>query len=81
MDIHAHGGEPETALAETRHWLTNVSRRQLLGEQDLLKRYRQFCADLPVIAAGLHLNPDKLTCADFEFILTGWLGSRPIQGA
>jgi hypothetical protein len=26
MDIHAHGGKPERALVETRHWLTNVSR-------------------------------------------------------
>jgi hypothetical protein len=33
MDIHAHGWKPERALVETRHWLTNVSRRQLLGER------------------------------------------------
>jgi hypothetical protein len=47
MDIHAHGGSDETALIETRHWLSNVSRRQLLGERDLLNRYAQFRKDLP----------------------------------
>lgn len=81
MDIHAHRGERETALTETRHWLTNVSRRQLLGEQDLLKRYRQFCADLPTLATDLDLDPAKITYVDFDLILTGWLESRPIQGA
>jgi hypothetical protein len=79
MDIHAHSGKPETALAETRRWLTNVSRRQLLGEQGLLKRYKQFLGDLPKLAVGLDLDPAHVTYADFEFILATWLESRPIR--
>jgi hypothetical protein len=58
MDIHAHGAEPETALIETRHWLTNVSRRQLLGEQDLLVSNRAFREELPTLAERLGLDPD-----------------------
>jgi hypothetical protein len=81
MDIHAHGGESETALVKTRHWLTNVSRRQLLGEQDLLTRYRAFRAELPGLAQNLDLDPAQLTYIDFEIILTGWLESRRIKGA
>lgn len=79
MDIHAHGAAPETALVETRHWLTNVSRRQLLGEQDLRTRYRAFRTELPDLASKLGLNPSQLTYMDFEIILTGWLESRSIK--
>ncbi|HUA26165.1 MAG TPA: hypothetical protein VMA54_18695 [Steroidobacteraceae bacterium] len=78
MDIHAHSGQPETALVETRHWLTNVSRRHLLGEQDLLARYRAFRSDLPALAVNLNLDPARITYADFDLILEGWLESRPI---
>jgi hypothetical protein len=59
MDIHAHSGQPETAMLETRHWLTNVSRRQRLGEQDLLTRYRAFPAELPSLAELLGLRFDQ----------------------
>jgi hypothetical protein len=81
MDIHAHGAEPETALIETRHWLTNVSRRQLLGEQDLLVSYRAFREELPTLAERLGLDPAGLTYADFDQILSGWLESRPVARA
>ena len=79
MDIHAHGGQAERALVETRHWLTNVSRRQLLGEQELLTRFRTFRAELPAMAAALNLDPLHITYVDFELILAGWLESRPVH--
>jgi hypothetical protein len=79
MDIHAHSAQPETALVKTRHWLTNVSRRQLLGEQELLTRYRAFRTELPGMAVKLDLDPDRLTYIDFEFILAGWLESRRVK--
>lgn len=79
MDIHAHGGQSERALVEARHWLTNVSRRQLLGERDLLARYRTFRAELPTMAAELDLDPLHIIYVDFELILTGWLESRPVR--
>ena len=81
MDIHAHGARPERALIETRHWLTNVSRRQLLGERELLTRFRAFRAELPAMAAELDLDPLHITYVDFEFILVGWLESRPVHNA
>jgi len=79
MDIHAHGGRPERTLIETRHWLTNVSRRQLLGERELLRRFRTFHAELPTMAAELDLDPLHITYVDFELILAGWLESRPVR--
>ena len=73
MDIHAHGGKPQTALVETRDWLTNVSRRQLLGGNGLLAHNREFRNKLPALAKKLALKPGAITCADFERIATGWL--------
>jgi hypothetical protein len=71
--------QPEHALVETRHWLTNVSRRQLLGEQELLTRYRTFHGELPSMAVDLDLDPLQITYVDFEFILAGWLQSRRVR--
>lgn len=79
MDIHAHHGVPERALVETRHWLRNVSKRQLIGEHDLVPRFRAFQRELPELATKLDLNPSDITYADFETILTGWLESRPVR--
>jgi hypothetical protein len=81
MDIHAHGGKSERALVETRHWLTNVSRRQLLGERELLTRFRAFRTELPTMATELDLDPLHITYVDFELILAGWLESRPVRKA
>lgn len=78
MDIHAHGGDPETALVITRNWLTNVSRRQLPGEKRLLSIFRQFRGDLPALAEKLDLDPAKISYADFERMVAGWLlNARP----
>jgi len=60
MDIHAHGAEPEAALIETCHWLTNVSRPQLLGERDLLAWYRAFREELSTLAERLGLDPASI---------------------
>jgi hypothetical protein len=63
----------ETALVITRNWLTNVSRRQLLGEKRLLNVFKQFRADLPTLVEKLDLDPVKISYADFERMVAGWL--------
>lgn len=73
MDIHAHGGKPNRALLETRDWLTNVSRRQLLGGNELVALHGKFCKELPALAKELALDPKAVSYADFEQIATGWL--------
>jgi hypothetical protein len=55
-----------------------VSRRQLLGEPDILVWYRAFRNELPTFAERLGLDPAGLTYADFDQILSGWLESRPV---
>jgi hypothetical protein len=64
MDIHAHDGKPECALVDTRHWLTNLSKRHLIGEQDLLTRYRAFHDELPALAVDLNLDPLNISYVD-----------------
>jgi hypothetical protein len=78
MDIHSHASRPERALVETRNWLT-VSRRRLLGERELLTRFRTFRVECPTPAEELDLDPLHITYVDFELILAGWLESRPVR--
>jgi hypothetical protein len=72
MDIHAHNGDPLRAISETRDWLANVSRRQLIGGGQVIAIYKRFCAQLPAMRqkAGL---PKKIPYAEFERLIVGWL--------
>jgi hypothetical protein len=73
IDIHAHGADPERAIAETRDWLANVSRRRLPGAKKLVELYRKFLAVLPALAEKLDLDAATMTYVDFEHLVVGWL--------
>lgn len=73
MDIHAHGGDPDRAIAELRDWLVNVSRRQLPSAAQLVRIHGQFIAALPGLSAELEFDPDNIPYADYERIVVGWL--------
>lgn len=73
MDIHAHAADPECTIAETRNWLTNVSRRQLPGTRKMVAIYRKFRNTLPTLADKLDLDERTVTYVDFERIVEGWL--------
>lgn len=74
IDIHAHEGQPERAITETRDWLRNVSRREKMpGGPKLVKLYREFLNVLPKLAEALDLDPATASYVDFERMLTQWL--------
>jgi hypothetical protein len=73
MDIHAHGGKPRRAIAATRDWLANVSRRTLPSSSRIVGIYAKFQRDLPPIARRLGFDPRGIPYVDFERIVVGWL--------
>lgn len=73
IDIHAHDGQPERAIAATRDWLANVSRLQLPGSQPLIRLYRRFGRVLPRLAKEIGVDATNPPYVDFERMLTGWL--------
>ena len=77
MDIHAHGGEPASALVETRDWLSNVSRRKLPGGPRLASIHARFLADLPALAESQGFAVDQIPYVDFEGMVVGWLVEAP----
>jgi len=77
MDIHAHGGDPLRALAETRDWLANVSRRALPSAERVTRLYEIFLGQLPVLARELEFDPARLPYVDYERLVTGWLLRPP----
>ena len=76
MDIHAHEGRAEVAIACTRDWLVNVTRRQLIGSKKLIRWYHEFMAVLPSIADELDLDAAAASYVDFEEMLLQWLLNR-----
>jgi hypothetical protein len=77
MDIHAHGGDPRRALAETRDWLANVSRRVLPSAERVTRLYEAFLNDLPAMAGKLEFDSTRLPYVDFERLVIGWLLEAP----
>ena len=73
IDIHAHNGNPERALRETRNWLANVSRRTLPSANRIANLNRHFLADLPALAEELDFDPESIPYVDYERIVVGWL--------
>ena len=73
MDIHEHEGKPEKAAAETRDWLTNVSRRDLPSANKIVNVYRLFMLDFPAICRNLEFNQQTVPYVDFERIVVNWL--------
>lgn len=77
MDIHAHGGDPARAIAETRDWLANVSRRKLNSSARVVRHYEQFLADLPAICGEFEFDPATIPYVDFERFVVNWLVEAP----
>lgn len=73
MDIHAHGNDAKKVVIETRDWLANVSRRELISGVDLLNLYGRFFSRLPDIAKSGNLDFRKLVYVDFERLVANWL--------
>jgi len=63
----------EVAIARTRDWLMNVTRRQLIGSKKLIRWYHEFVARLPSIADELDLDAATASYVDFEEMLLQWL--------
>jgi hypothetical protein len=76
MDIHAHGGNSDTAIKETRNWLANVSRRHLRGASQIVRFHQQFSTSLPQLAKQIGLKLADVSYADYERLVAKWLESR-----
>lgn len=72
-DIHIHQNDPFKIVAETRDWLANVSKRNLPSAQNIQNLYEGFEAKLPVTAAELGFNPQKIPYSDFLKMITASL--------
>jgi hypothetical protein len=77
VDIQEHGSDPLRAMAETRNWLANVSRRQLPSAGKLERLHSRFEADRIRIATDLGFGAARIPYVDFERIVTEWLLAAP----
>lgn len=76
QDIRSHEGIPENAIGEVRGWLATVSGRQLTGKAELVKIYREFRGDLPVILGSIGLTEAEMQFRDYINSCLEWLKAR-----
>ena len=76
MDIHSHANSSKQAISEMRDWLANVSRRQLEFGDKLNRLHSKFQKELPAAAKELGLKVNKISYADYDRLVSGWLSPQ-----
>lgn len=77
QDIRSHEGSAETLITVVRNWLSTATKRKTIpGAAVIRQRYRDFCAQLPELCAGLQLQRDELLFNEFTQIAATWLSKR-----
>ncbi|MCK4764319.1 MAG: hypothetical protein KAW12_19120 [Candidatus Aminicenantes bacterium] len=78
QDIQAHNNKDTDVIKVVRNWLRSTPGRDTIpGGTEILKRYRQFTAELPVICERLRLTIDEMVFSDYINIISEWLKENP----
>ena len=78
QDIQAHNNKDTDVITIVRNWIRSTSGRTTIpGGKEILRRYRQFTSELPVIADGLKLTVDEIIFNDYINIISEWLKENP----
>jgi hypothetical protein len=79
MDPIGHGDDPEKVIEPIRHWLSTDGKIHGLPASVILKHYRLFEADLPMIIERLRYQPGEAKYGDILKILRDWLNTHPVD--
>ena len=78
QDIKSHGGDAEKLVTVVRAWLQNQTPRKLPGGEHLVRRFRQFRADIPTLLAAIHKTETDLeNYRDFHSLVAEWIAANP----
>lgn len=78
QDIQSHNNDDSETIKIVRNWLRSESGRVTIpGGKEILRRYRQFTAELPVICKRLKVTIDEMTFTDYINIVSEWLKGNP----
>ncbi|MCP5103083.1 MAG: hypothetical protein GY950_06885 [bacterium] len=78
QDIRSHTNNDSEAIKIVRNWLRSISRRMTIpGGSEILRRYRLFLSELPILCGKLKLTIDEMTFNDYTSIIPIWLKQNP----
>lgn len=73
QDIRSHNLEPRRAISAVRDWLGTSSGKVLPGGAEIVRQYRRFMKELPILCRKVQIRQSELTFADFLNFSTEWL--------
>lgn len=79
QDIRSHRADVKTAIRVVRDWLSGLSEHILPGGNTIVKRFKEFNEDIPLILRALDLNEPDLSYVEFRTIAEEWLNTHPIR--
>lgn len=73
QDIRSHNNSEESAIKETRNWLSSVTKRRIPGGKEIFRRYKEFRGELPELCKEAKIDTDELTYNDYANFVEEWL--------
>lgn len=75
QDIRAHGNDPDAVIGHVRNWLNthSLSNQVLPGKAALVKQYRRFQKQLPVMLKELQIKEAEISFVDWSRLIETWL--------
>lgn len=80
QDIKSHNNDPDVVIGRVRNWLRNSPDYKDVafpGPQKMVRRYKQFRAELPARCRLHGLNSKNLEFNDYALLVAGWLKTDP----
>ena len=85
QDAAHHGNEPDKAIGAVRAFLATKSATSVRGGDAIRKRYKEFQADLPKLAATLEITEQEILSfayvRDWLNVVIAWLRQKASTGA
>jgi len=81
QDIASHGGRVKDVIDVVREWLRPELDPQVVtipSGNEIWRRYRRFCRDLPNICATRHWNRARLGFHDYSAAAAAWIMANPL---
>jgi len=73
QDMHQHGNNPRVAVTRVRGWLRAESDAPIRVGAAIYDRYQTFRRELPELCDNVRLDVERLTFADFSYVVARWL--------
>ena len=73
-DTKSHENQSNQIITHIRNWLSDASgKKSIPGGSEIIRRYKLFLEELPVMASTIKIEPEEMTYNDYTNFISFWL--------